>query len=127
MLRLCEPDGGRRRFTFPIGRMAPGDEPDIAAAKALQEQTGFACRELVALGSFVVDPACGGGVGHYFYGCDALRATQPAVGDERAIQLARRPFDELPACVGFDGYDLLSHAAAIGLAHIHRARLRARP
>lgn len=120
MLRREGRGGADEAFMFPAGPLRQGEEPEEAAARKLREQTGFACRELVRLGSFAAGGP-GGGEGHYFYGVEALRV-RTATDERRKVRLVRRPFDQLPACVGFDGYHLLEHAAAIGLVCMHRTR-----
>lgn len=109
-------------LTFPGGLLEPGEEPDIAAARELLEETGFACPELFPLGAFIVNGNQRCGCGHVFYGAHARLVSSPSETDLEGASRLLVPFASLPLQAGFDGFNLMPHALALGLAFMHRAR-----
>ena len=122
MLRGYKHGAGRTCLTFPGGLIEPGEDPEFAARRELTEETGFSCDALQTLGSYVVNGNQRCAIGHMFYATNARRVGGPTASDlERADPVLVR-FADLPAQAGFDGFNLLPHAAALGLAFMWRAR-----
>lgn len=115
--------GARRQcLTFPGGLLEPDEDPETAARRELAEETGFACDDIASLGTFVVNGNQRCALGHVFYGTGARLASRPVEADLEAASRLLMPFGELPACVGFEGFNLMPHAMALGLAVMYRAR-----
>jgi ADP-ribose pyrophosphatase len=122
MLKGYKHGAGRPCLTFPGGLLEPGEEPEAAARRELREETGFDCGEIVPLGAFIVNGNQRCATGHMFYGTDARLLAAPTETDLEGACRLLLPFDQLPLHVGFDGFNLMPHATALGLAVMHRAR-----
>lgn len=115
--------GARRPcLTFPGGLLEPGEDPEAAARRELLEETGFVCGEVHSLGSFIVNGNQHCATAHIFYGTNARLVGAPTETDLEAASRLLLPFDQLALHVGFDGFNLMPHATALGLAVMHRAR-----
>ena len=112
----------RECLTFPGGLLEPNEDPERAAGRELAEETGFACRDIVSLGAFVVNGNQRCATGHFFYGSGARLVSRPSDRDLEAASRLLLPFEQLPAHAGFEGFNLMPHAMALGLAFMHRAR-----
>lgn len=122
MLRGYKHGAGRLCLTFPGGLIEPNEDPELAARRELEEETGFSCDAFQPLGSYVVNGNQRCAVGHMFYATSARRVSRPTVPDLERADPVLVPFAELPAQAGFDGFNLLPHAAALGLAFMRRAQ-----
>ena len=80
---------GPRRITLglPSGSVAPGEAPEIAAARELLEETGHVGRQLVSLGAFSLDGNRGCGRGHVYVANDVEMRAQPTHDDLEEIVL----------------------------------------
>jgi ADP-ribose pyrophosphatase len=118
--------GARRScLTFPGGLLEPGEDPEAAARRELLEETGFACGEIASLGSFIVNGNQHCANAHIFYGTNARLVGAPVETDLENAGRLLLPFDQLALRVGFEGFNLMPHATALGLAFMHRSRLAA--
>jgi ADP-ribose pyrophosphatase len=113
-------------LTFPGGLLEPGEDPEEAARRELVEETGFVCEDIASLGAFVVNGNQRCATGHVFYGSGARLVAARSNTDLEAATRLLLPFGQLPAHVGFDGFNLMPHALALGLAVMHRGRCQAR-
>ena len=57
------------------GQIDAGESPSACAARELKEETGFVAREMLALGSYVLNANRGCGVGYLFVALDAAHPT----------------------------------------------------
>jgi ADP-ribose pyrophosphatase len=126
MLRGYKHGVQRQCLTFPGGLLEPDEDPEAAARRELAEETGFACRDIVSLGAFVVNGNQRCATGHVFYGSGARLVARPSDQDLEAASRLLLPFEQLTARVGFESFNLMPHAMALGLAFMHRARLNCR-
>lgn len=116
--------GARRScLTFPGGLLEPGESPEGAARRELLEETGFECGEIAPLGAFIVNGNQRCAKAHLFYGTNARLVAAPCDTDLEKASRLLLPFDQLSLDVGFDGFNLMPHATALGLAFMHRSRL----
>lgn len=116
----------RHCLTFPGGLLEVGEDPEAAARRELVEETGFACEELISLGAFIVNGNQRCATGHVFYGTGARLVSGRSNTDLEASARLLLPFRQLPEHVGFEGFNLMPHAMALGLAFMHRARQNCR-
>lgn len=122
MLKGYKHAARRPCLTFPGGLLEPGEDPETAARRELLEETGFECGNIVPLGSFIVNGNQRCATAHMFYGSDARLVGAPTETDLEGASRLLLPFDQLAMHVGFDGFNLMPHATALGLAVMHRAR-----
>ena len=73
-------------------------------------------------GSFIVNGNQHCATAHIFYGTGAHLVATPTETDLEGASRLLLPFDQLTMYVGFDGFNLMPHATALGLAVMHRAR-----
>jgi len=122
MLKGYKHGAKRSCLTFPGGLLEPGENPEDAARRELLEETGFDCREIASLGSFIVNGNQHCATAHIFYGTGAHLVSTPTETDLEGASRLLLPFDQLTMYVGFDDFNLMPHATALGLAVMHRAR-----
>ena len=56
LVRQYRYPSGQRLLEIPAGTLEPGESPDVTAQRELQEEIGFASRNLRALGGFFASP-----------------------------------------------------------------------
>jgi ADP-ribose pyrophosphatase len=106
----------RSGLHLPAGYLEPGEDPLRAAQRELLEETGYAADDWTPIGSFVIDGNRGGGTGHFFLAHGARRVAAPDAGDLEEIVIALLPLGDLVAATRGGAVNVLSVAAAIGLA-----------
>ena len=57
---------GERLWEFPAGKLEPGEPPQRAAQRELEEETGYAAAEIVKLGEFYTSPGFTNELMHVF-------------------------------------------------------------
>jgi ADP-ribose pyrophosphatase len=107
---------GRVGLHLPAGYLEPGEAPLPAAQRELLEETGYAAEDWAPLGSFAIDGNRGGGTGHFFLARGARQVASPDAGDLEEIAVELLPLDALLAATRSGEVNVLSTAAAIGLA-----------
>lgn len=105
----------------PGGVIDPGEAPARAAARELEEETGFRAREILPLGVCHPNPPIQANRTHSFLalGCERVGEARPEAGEDIEVELVER--DELPRRV-LGGE--ITHALV--LAALYYAELRGR-
>ncbi len=103
---------------IPGGAVDPGESPEGAARRELEEETGYRCRELVEIGVVEPNPAFLGNRCWTFLalGCRPTGRTDPDPGEE--IVLRMEPLAQFGALID-DG--TITHALVVA-AHDHLQR-----
>ena len=101
---------------LPAGYLEPHEDPLAAAQRELREETGYAATEWQALGAFASDGNRGGGTGHLFLARHAQLVTAPDAGDLEELVILTLPLDRLLAATRTGEINVVSTAAAVGLA-----------
>lgn len=72
----------RSLLEIPAGKLEQGEEPDITAARELEEETGFRANQLDYLTSFYTAPGFSDEVIHLYIATDLEKVENPLPGDE---------------------------------------------
>ncbi|MGD9893881.1 MAG: NUDIX hydrolase, partial [Dehalococcoidia bacterium] len=83
LVRQYRLPAGRELLEIPAGSLDPGEDPDAAALRELQEEIGFASRRLSRLGGFWVAPGYCTEYIHIYLADDLHESRLDADHDER--------------------------------------------
>lgn len=72
----------RSIIEIPAGKLEPGEEPAVTAARELEEETGYGCKELTYLQSFATSPGFADEIIHIFIARDLYEIEDRAAMDE---------------------------------------------
>lgn len=89
---------GRRLLELPAGTLEPGEAPQAAVARELQEEVGHAPGRVVPLGGFYVAPGYTSEYIHLF-ACLDLEPSRLAGDEDEDIEVERRTLAEALAAV----------------------------
>lgn len=117
--RMYKHGTGRMTLDLVAGLIEDGEQPLPAAKRELREETGYESDRWSTLGSYVVNSNYGCGRMHAFVARDVRRVTEPDSGDLEEMELILRPLDIAIDDLRAGRFELLSAAAALGLAYIH--------
>ena len=104
--------------------MAPGEDPAIAAERALLEETGYRGSRLASLGSFVTNANQGCNVAHLFRIDGCRRERDPESGDLEEMELMHFAPEELRTPSMFVEMGVLSYVTLVLLAEPGPAKSR---
>jgi ADP-ribose pyrophosphatase len=104
---------------IPAGGIDPGESPEDAVQRELQEETGYRAQRLSRLTGFWVAPGYSTEFIHVFLAEDLVESRLDADDDE-SIELERYPFDEALALV--DSGAICDAKSIIGLLYLARKR-----
>ena len=108
---------------IPAGKLERGEDPDTAALRELQEETGAIPEHFTKLGSIIVSPGCYGEVLH-LYLAEGLHFGETDPDEDEFLTLERTPFDEMVKRV-LRG-EIEDAKTVCGILKVHALRQRAR-
>jgi len=89
---------GKELLEIPAGGIDAGEGPEEAAAREMQEETGYKPEKLVSMGGFYSAPGFCTEYLHLFLATD-LTPSQLYAEDTEGIQLGRVPADKIPELI----------------------------
>ena len=103
-------------LSFPAGYLEPGEAALDAARRELREEAGYAARDWIPLGRYVVDGNYGAGASHIFLAQGAHRTTALPSDDLEEFAVSLLPLVQVRAALRRGEIAQLSSAAALALA-----------
>ncbi len=85
-------------YDLPAGRLTPGEDPALGAARELEEETGYRAGSVIPLGRYNPFPGSLKATAHLFF-ATALTFTVPHRDEGEVLEVALMPFDEILALV----------------------------
>lgn len=82
LIRNLRPAVGSTLWEFPAGTLEPGEGPAKAAARELEEETGYAAGSIIPLGDFYTTPGMTNELMHAFLAADLRKTAQNLEQDE---------------------------------------------
>jgi ADP-ribose pyrophosphatase len=119
LVRQYRLPAGRELLEVPAGSLDPGEDPDTAAQRELQEEIGFATRRLSRLGGFWVAPGYCTEYIHVYLAEDLYESRLDADHDER-IEVEAVTLDD--ALGRIDAGEIEDAKSICGLLHYARRR-----
>ncbi|KIL44268.1 NUDIX hydrolase [Jeotgalibacillus soli] len=90
----------RSILEIPAGKLEPGEEPILTAARELEEETGYGCQELLPLISFYTSPGFADELVHVFVAKGLYRIEEPKeVDEDEFVELFELTLEEAEVCV----------------------------
>merc|ERR1719506_3249787 len=96
----------------------PGEDPAAAAARELKEEMGYEVREMIPLGSYVVDANRGAGVANLFLGCGARFTGNVDSDDLEEMHVVRMGAAELEQAMMAGEFKQLAWCTCVSLGLI---------
>ena len=98
LVRQFRYPAGREMLELPAGKLNPGEDPKVCAARELEEETGCKPGKLRRLGSFYASPGYTSEILHLYLAEELTRTSQKLDADE-LLSVVAMPFqDALAAC-----------------------------
>ena len=98
LVRQFRKPAGRFLTEAPAGKMEPGEDPEAAARRELQEEIGRLPNRIVFLGAFLLNPSLSPQRMHAFLATD-LRLSELDADADEFIELQRVPWTEVSTLI----------------------------
>ena len=95
----------RAVWEFPGGMVEPGEDPAVAAARELEEETGYQAQGLTLVGATNPNPSFMTNRVHTFRAEGVSPTGRVHLDDHEFVRVGLRPVDEVLAQVGEGEYD----------------------
>lgn len=91
---------GKILLELPAGTFDPGQEsPEAAAARELEEETGYRTERLTKLATLYDNPVKDTNQIHVFLGTEAVAVAPPNLDATEEIEIVLTPLDEIEQCI----------------------------
>lgn len=80
---------------FPAGYIEEGEEPEVAAKRELEEETGYVSDELIELDLFYQDEGCSSALNHIFLALNCIKEKEQKLDKDEIIQYMLFTYDEI--------------------------------
>lgn len=84
---------GRCEMEIPAGKLEKGEDPQEAAKRELQEETGYSCRKITHLHSFYTSPGFADEIIHLYLAED-LTTGEMSLDEDEFIEVYEASFEE---------------------------------
>ena len=115
LVRQFRKPTGRFLMEAPAGKMEPGENPEAAAKRELQEEIGHIPGRLRSLGSFFMSPSLSPQRMHSFLATD-LRLSDLEADDDEFIELQRVPWADVGTLIAEGSIQDVKSIASLLLA-----------
>ncbi|MBS4176444.1 NUDIX hydrolase [Lederbergia citrea] len=90
----------RSLLEIPAGKLEPGEQPKLTAARELEEETGYTAGNLEHLISFYTSPGFADELIHLYIAKELKKVENPRAGDEdEFVELHKLTIEEAVKCV----------------------------
>ncbi|RYZ36763.1 MAG: NUDIX hydrolase [Myxococcaceae bacterium] len=108
---------------LPGGCVEPGEAPELAAARELEEETGYRAGRLESLGAVHPNPAFQSNLSHVFLALDCERVSDGHQDDGEDITVELHPRADVPRLI-LEGH--ITHSLSVVSFFMERLRAEAR-
>ena len=100
---------------LPAGAIDPGESPQDAASRELEEETGYAAQDMQHIRSFIVDPTNADTVAHLFFAPAVTQTGRQHLDPTENIRVETADLERLHTMLVDGTIDSMPHVAAIYL------------
>ena len=115
LVRQFRKPAGQFLLEAPAGKMQPGEVPEAAAIRELQEEIGHLPGRLQSLGVFFMNPSLSPQCMHAYLTTD-LKPSELDADDDEFIELRRVPWTDIPTLIAAGAIQDAKSIAALLLA-----------
>lgn len=101
---------------LPAGLVEPGEDPEIAARRELEEETGCICDSMELLQKFVADPGCCNNVSYLYLARGAIQVKELNLDDDEFLECFTIPMER--AFEMIDNGELIDAVSLISLLRL---------
>ncbi|MCM3341755.1 NUDIX hydrolase [Paenibacillus sp. MER TA 81-3] len=89
---------GRTQIEIPAGKLDPGEQPEAAARRELEEETGFRAQSLIPLGAFYTSPGFADEIIH-LYAAEELVSGEAHTDEDEFLEVGAMTLEEAYAAM----------------------------